>query len=67
MDGNSDLKIVIPWFVENEGAFASLDDVFREVQRDLGPDFDESCTPIEPTLPMPTSHETTDLVTAQRS
>ena len=39
MDGNSDLKTVIPWFVENEGAFASLDDVFREVQRELGPDF----------------------------
>jgi hypothetical protein len=45
-DGKSDLKIVTPWIVEDKGAFASLDDVFQEVQRELGPDFVTQVAPL---------------------
>ena len=39
-DGDNDLKIVTPWILEDKGAFASLDDVFRKAQReDHSPQF----------------------------
>ena len=33
-DGDSDLRIVTPWILEDKGAFAALDDVFRKAQRE---------------------------------
>ena len=45
-DGNSDLKVVTPWILEDKGTFASLDDLFRAVQAEYGPDFATQLAPL---------------------